>query len=125
MESRKPCASASCVSQRQRETRARSADPALLFCALLLLSAASVFWNHSSLLLTAPRQQIGANERLQVAVEHAIHVANFRLRSMILDHAIRLQHVGTNLRSEFDVELRVFNLFRGRALFLHFEFIEF
>ena len=58
-----------------------------------------------SLLFSAPRQQIGANERLQIAVEHAIHVADFHLGAVVFDHAIGLQHVRANLRSELDVEL--------------------
>ena len=43
---------------------------------------------------------------------------------MIFDHAVRLQHVRADLRSEFDDELRVLNFLGGRALLLHFEFIE-
>src|SRR5580765_2408169 len=78
-----------------------------------------------SLFLSAACQQIRSDERLQITVEHTIDVADFSLRPVILDHAVRLEHVRADLRSEFDVELGVFNLLRGRPLLFHFEFVEF
>src|SRR6266567_6263357 len=82
------------------------------------------FLRPPSLLLSAPRQQICPDERLQIAVDHAVNVADLQLGAVILDHAVRLQDVGTYLRSEFNVEFRVFNLLRGHPLLLHLEFIE-
>src|ERR1700722_3995992 len=77
-----------------------------------------------SRLLPAPRHQIRADERLQVSIQYAIHVTDFGFGAVILDHAIRLQHVGANLRPEFNIEFRVFDFLRGRAFFFHLEFVE-
>src|SRR5271165_4510212 len=77
-----------------------------------------------SLFLSPPRQQVGADEGLQIAVNHAIDVADLGLGAVILDHAVRLQDVGANLRAEFNIEFRVLNFLGGGALFLHFKFIE-
>ncbi len=52
---------------------------------------------------SAAHLQIGADERLQVAVDHAIHVADFHLGAMIFDKAVGLQGVRTYLRAEVDV----------------------
>jgi hypothetical protein len=52
---------------------------------------------------SAAHLQIGADERLQVAVDHAIHVADFHLGAMIFDKAVGLQGVRTYLRAEADV----------------------
>jgi hypothetical protein len=38
----------------------------------------------TSLLLSPAHHQIGANKRLQIAVDHAIHIAHFGLRAVIL-----------------------------------------
>src|SRR5438270_8747438 len=67
-----------------------------------------LFLRPSSLLLSTPRQKICPNEGLQISVEHAIDVSDLSLGTVILDHAVRLQDVRTNLRSEFDVEFRIF-----------------
>lgn len=67
-------------------------------------SAVCFFCAQLSLLLSAARQQIGANKGLQIAVEHAIDIADFDFGAMILDQAVRLQDIGANLRSELDVE---------------------
>src|SRR5580698_5805521 len=56
------------------------------------------------LLLAAAHLEIGADERLQVAVNYAVHVADFHLGSVVLDQTIRLQSVRADLRAEVDVQ---------------------
>jgi len=56
---------------------------------------------------TAFREEISAQEGLEIAVEDLIDVANFHLGAMILGHAVGLQDVGTDLGAEVDVELGV------------------
>src|SRR6185437_1718027 len=73
----------------------------------------------------APHLQIAADERLQRAIEHLVHIADFNARAQVFRHAIGLQHIAPDLRSPPDVQLRVFNLLRGRALLLQFVFIQF
>ena len=43
---------------------------------------------------------------------------------MILDHAIRLQHIRANLRSEIIIQFRILDLLRRRPLFLHLKFVK-
>src|SRR5580692_5630679 len=56
------------------------------------------------LFLAAPHLQVGADEGLQVAIDHAVDVANFHLGAVIFDQPIRLQSVGADLRAEVDVQ---------------------
>src|SRR5436305_6046104 len=111
---------ASPVSDSQPPLRANDAknwDPP----ATLLSGASST--PSSSLLFSAARQQISSNERLQIAIDNAIHVTHFRFRTMVLDHPIGLQNVGANLRSKFDVELGVLDFLSGCAFLLHLKFV--
>jgi hypothetical protein len=56
------------------------------------------------LLFSAAHLQIGADERLQIAVDYPIHIADLHLGAMIFDETIRLQDIRANLRAEVDVE---------------------
>jgi hypothetical protein len=49
------------------------------------------------LLFPAAHLQVGADEGLQVAVDHPVHVADFHLGAMVFYQAIRLQNVRANL----------------------------
>src|SRR5207244_3171100 len=49
--------------------------------------------------------QIRLDERIEVAVEHAVGVADLLLGPVILHHAVRRQHVAPNLVAERDVLL--------------------
>src|SRR5512138_438058 len=51
-------------------------------------------------------QKVRLDERIEIAVEHPIDVANLHLRAVILDHLIRLQHVAANLAAEPNLFLR-------------------
>jgi hypothetical protein len=58
-------------------------------------------WHRKSgqalLLFASSHAKVGAYERLQVAVDHAIHISNFELGAVIFDHPVRLQNVRANL----------------------------
>src|SRR5437764_1152685 len=84
----------------------------------------SLLVDSSRRFLSSPHQQVSANKGLQISVHHAVHVTHLFLRTVIFDHAIGLQHIGTYLRSEIDVELGVFNLPAGLTLFLQLQFVE-
>src|SRR5512146_2774898 len=72
----------------------------------------------------AAHQQVRAYERLQVAVQHSINIADFCLGAMVLYKAIRRQHIGADLRAEIDVELGVLDFLRGLAFLLQLVFIQ-
>src|SRR5215471_13053510 len=77
-----------------------------------------------SLLFSPARQQVGANERLQIAVKHSVCISDLCPGTVIFGHAVRLQHIGTYLRSEVDVEFGIFDLLRRGALLFHLELVE-
>ena len=58
----------------------------------------------------AAHDQIAADERVQIAVEHRVYVAHLDPRAQVLGNAVGLQHIGANLRTEVDVQLGVFQL---------------
>src|SRR6266478_6686322 len=63
-------------------------------------------------LLAPPHPQISLHQRPQIAIQHAIHVADLQLRAVILNHAVRLQHIRPDLRTEIDIQFRILDLFR-------------
>src|SRR5437899_1252177 len=77
-----------------------------------------------SYFLRPTHRQVRTNEGLQIAIEYAIHIADFFLGPVILHHAVGLQHVGPDLRSEIDVELRVLNLLRCLPLLLQLQLVK-
>ena len=48
-------------------------------------------------------QQVGAYEAVKVAVEHPVSIAHFKVRAVILDHRVRMQHARADLGTEVDV----------------------
>ena len=48
-------------------------------------------------------EQVGAHEVVEVAVEHALGVAHLDAGAEVLDHRVRVQDVGADLRAEVDV----------------------
>src|SRR5690349_12816714 len=52
------------------------------------------------LLFPTAHLQISTYEGLQIAIDHAVNVANFHLGPVVLDQAIGLQHIRPNLRAE-------------------------
>src|SRR5215211_272758 len=59
----------------------------------------------------------GADEAVQVAVEHAVGAADLEVRAVVLDHRVRVQDVGADLRAEVDI-LRLAALARDLLLAL-------
>src|SRR3989442_129725 len=41
-----------------------------------------------------PRQKVGPNERIEIAVENAVHVSDLDTRAVVLDQPVGLQYVG-------------------------------
>ena len=70
-------------------------------------------------------QEVGADERIDVAVEDAIYVAYFELRAVVFDHAVGLHDVGADLAAEGDVELGFVELVGVLLALLDFEVVEF
>src|ERR1700686_3970755 len=58
-----------------------------------------------ALLLAAAHAQVRPDERLQVSVQHAVHIAYFQFRAVVLNQPVGLQHVRSNLRSKLHAEL--------------------
>src|SRR5580698_8581419 len=68
--------------------------------------------------------EVGADEGVDVTVEDAVDVADFKLRAVILDEAIGLHDVGTDLAAEGNVELGVVELVGVLLALLHFQVVE-
>src|SRR5262245_12191217 len=68
--------------------------------------------------------QVGLDEAVDVAVEHAVDVANLFLRSLILDESIRREHVAADLTAEGDLLLGAANLIELGLLFFQLEVVE-
>jgi hypothetical protein len=63
---------------RQKQAERWGAPPiALQFCSWL-----------DRLLFVAALQQVGTHKRLQVAIEHPVHVADFHFGAVVLSHAV-------------------------------------
>src|SRR5258708_16884046 len=48
--------------------------------------------------------QVGADERIQITVHHAVDIAHLELRAVVLDQAVRLHHIGPDLAAEGNVQ---------------------
>src|ERR1051325_5996962 len=57
-----------------------------------------------------PKHQIGVDQRVEIAIQHAVDVADGQLGAMVLDHPVGSQDVTANLAAEVDVELGIFEL---------------
>jgi hypothetical protein len=68
--------------------------------------------------------QIGVDQRFQIAIQHAVHVADGELGAVVLDHAIGRQHIAANLAAEVDLQLRGLGLARFLPLLLQLELIQ-
>src|SRR5258705_9029926 len=65
--------------------------------------------------------QVGLDEHVDVAVEHAVHVADLLLRPMVLGHLIRMEYVAANLAAEADALLHAANLIELRLVLFHLD----
>src|SRR4051812_9009778 len=82
---------------------------------------------HAVLLVTVLlrlRLQIGLDKHVDVAVEHALDVANFHLGALVLRQAVRLKNIGSNLAAESDTKLSVFDRLSLGLLLFPFQFVQ-
>jgi len=70
------------------------------------------------------RHEVGADEGVDVAVHDAVNVSGAELCAVVLDHAVGLHNVGTNLAAEGDVELGFVELVGMGLALLDFEVVE-
>src|SRR5215469_3551844 len=56
-----------------------------------------------SVRLLASFQQVGADARAQVAVEHAVNIPDLYLGAVVLHQPVWMQHVGTYLIAEINI----------------------
>src|SRR5260370_6363091 len=68
--------------------------------------------------------QVGVNERVEPAIEDTVHITDGELSAMVLDHAVRGQHVTADLAAKVDFQLRSLGLARLLALLFQLEFVE-
>src|SRR5579885_3120077 len=71
----------------------------------------------------APHQK-RVDELVNVAVQHAIHVADGQLAAQILDETVGCEHVVADLTAEVDVQLGVFELVLLDALLRHLVLVQ-
>src|ERR1700683_1277333 len=72
---------------------------------------------------TCARQEKCSNERIEIAVQHPLHLAHFEFRPMIFHELVGLQCVGANLASETDLQLGIIQLSRGLLPLLDLQFV--
>src|SRR5579871_3779836 len=63
-------------------------------------------------------------ELIEIAIQHAVDVADGKLGAVVLDQAIGRQNVASNLIAEVDFKLRVFEFTVFSALLLQLELVE-
>src|SRR5262249_33848222 len=83
-----------------------------------------VGWFRTSQRAAGLLHQIRLDEVVEIAVEHPVHVSDFGLRWMVLDHLVRLQDVAANLTAECDVALLASELLELRLLLFHLQIEE-
>ena len=69
-------------------------------------------------------QEVGANERVQVAVHHAVHVADFEFSAMVFDQTVGLHDVRPDLTAEGNVQLALVQLVSMRLALLNFQIVQ-
>ena len=74
---------------------------------------------------TNPRsldKKCGANESIDVAVENAVDIPDFKIGSMVFDALLGVERIGANLTSESDLPLFAGDLLELFSLFQSFSF---
>src|SRR5712671_4001310 len=77
-----------------------------------------VVWRNLAERAARLSHQIRLDEEIDVAVQHAVDIADLLLRAMVLDHLVRVQHVTANLAAEGNGALRPADLIELRLLLL-------
>src|SRR2546427_11875412 len=68
--------------------------------------------------------QVRTNEGIQVAVHDAIYLAGFKFGAVVLDQAVRLHDVGSDLTAKGNVQLAFVELVCVRLALLDFQIVE-
>ena len=63
-----------------------------------------------------PPHQKGVDERIDISVEHAVHVADRQFGAVILDQPVGGEYIAADLAAEIDFELGIFELLIFGAL---------
>ena len=61
--------------------------------------------------------EVGTDERVKIPIQNAVHIADTELGAVVLDHAIGLHDVGTNLAAEGNVQLGFIQAFGSSRRF--------
>src|SRR5579864_1908472 len=99
------------LSRALQEQKRKEAAQLVLRCACAVAAAAA-------------REEIGADEFVEVAVEYAIYVTLLDFGPVIFDKLIGLQNVRANLAAETDFRLGFVELARDFAAFVNFAFVK-
>src|SRR4026209_2920376 len=67
--------------------------------------------------------QIRMDERIEIAIQHTVHISDREFGAVVLDHAVGRENVAADLAAEVDIQLRGFSLARFLALLFHLEFV--
>src|SRR5688500_1116924 len=116
-------------------SQARSRGPRYLISAgpkkqdpAYVRGAAPVLWTRLFVVIRRLSQrpgcflhQVGLDEGIEIAIEHAVRIANFEFRAVVFHHLIGMQHVAANLVAECDLLLRAADLIELRLVFLHLD----
>ena len=70
------------------------------------------------------QQQASLDELIKVAVQDPVHITNLKLRPVVFDHLIRVQHVAADLAAEGDVLFLAAQLLHLRLLLLEAHVVE-
>src|ERR1700722_4681870 len=89
-----------------------------------LLCDVVVFGDAGREVAFAAHAEVAADERLEIAVENLVYIAYFYAGAEVFRHAIGLQDVAADLRTELDVELGVFELAADRFLLVELVLVE-
>ena len=64
------------------------------------------------------------NQRIDIAIQHSIHITDCQLRAVIFNQPIRSKNIASNLAAEVDLELCIFELTVLGAFLVHLEFVK-
>src|SRR5580698_2182326 len=93
-------------------------SPERINCAARASSLREIFFSIARNLSGVLEYQECVHQSIQVAIQHAIHIADRKLGAMVFHHPIRSQDVAADLAAEIDLELRIFDLLIRHALLL-------
>src|SRR5256885_17030287 len=93
------------ISIRGRAGASACLPDAQMDCCSLFRSLWQVVLPVSDSLPRLPIHEVGVDEGSDIAVEHAVDIADGELGAMVLDQAIWCEHIAADLAAEVDIEL--------------------